>query len=140
MLPAVDLEAAGRRAALLARTLKAQPAMAGGGPLTTHVLDTSSGAPAEGMRLELFEGASPDRCVAERVCNSDGRVARLLPGDVIRPGVYMIRFYTAEYFATRGAKCFYPHCDIVFEVEDSTSHYHVPLILSPFGYSTYRGS
>lgn len=140
MPTAVDLEAAARRAGLLARTLNARPAMAGGGPLTTHVLDTSTGAPAEGMRLELFDGASDGRCIAERVCNADGRVARLLPGDVIQPGVYRIRFYTAEYFAKRGGKCFYPHCDIVFEVEDPTSHYHVPLILSPFGYSTYRGS
>lgn len=140
MHAAADVEAAARRARLLARTLKPQPAMGGGGPLTTHVLDTSTGNPAEGLRLELFDGAPPGSRLAERECNSDGRVARLLPADTIQPGVYTLRFHTAEYFAKRGAKCFYPHCDIVFEIEDPASHYHVPLILSPFGYSTYRGS
>lgn len=112
----------------------------GGGPLTTHVLDTSTGMPAEGLRLELFEGTPTAQCFAERVCNSDGRVQRLIPADTMQPGVYTLRFHSSEYFAKRDAMCFYPYCDIVFDIKDGTGHHHVPLILSPFGYSTYRGS
>jgi 5-hydroxyisourate hydrolase len=145
MLLEPDLDAATRRIELLARTLRPPrraPGMGGGsgGPLTTHVLDSSSGSPAAGLRLELFKGTAADTFVAERVCNSEGRVERLIGGEEMEPGVYMLRFHTSEYFAKRGANCFYPHCDITFVVEDATDHYHVPLILSPYGYSTYRGS
>lgn len=85
-------------------------------------------------------GAGGAALLAERVCSADGRVERLIPSDRMEPGIYTLRFHATEYFARRGAECFYPHCDVVFCVEDGADHQHVPLILSPYGYSTYRGS
>ncbi|OSX73950.1 hypothetical protein BU14_0317s0010 [Porphyra umbilicalis] len=121
-------------------------------PLTTHVLDTSTGAPAAGMAVTLHRlgdgsgsdggGARPALLSSTRT-NGDGRVAaaELVPPTVAggwSAGTYRLRFATGAYYAP--APCFYPHADVVFTVADAGAHYHVPLILSPFGYSTYRGS
>lgn len=73
--------------------------------------------------------------------NADGRVSEvLLRGASFFPGQYRLTFETAAYFESQGLKCFYPHVEILFQVDDETQHYHVPLLISPFGYSTYRGS
>lgn len=73
--------------------------------------------------------------------DSDGRCPNLLPEDHnLEPGIYRLYFDTQEYFESQKLKCFYPNVPVTFEIEDVSQHYHVPLLLSPFGYSTYRGS
>ena len=108
--------------------------------ITTHVLDTSVGGPAAGVRvfLEMRRGDAWES-VGEGTTDDDGRVRDLLPNGA-GPAIYRIRFDTAAYFEARGVKGFYPEVAIQFEVTDAGEHHHVPLLLSPFGYSTYRGS
>jgi 5-hydroxyisourate hydrolase len=115
--------------------------------LSTHVLDTSLGRPAGGLpiRLETGGGASPDaggwQPVGEGITDDDGRVRDLLgEAKTLSPGLYRITFETAAYFAASGTKGFYPYVQVVFEITAPDEHYHVPLLLSPFGISTYRGS
>jgi hydroxyisourate hydrolase len=106
--------------------------------ITTHILDTALGKPAEGVRIQLqnFDGSA----IAEGITNSDGRVSDLLAdGQVLQPGVYKVVFDTGGYYKALNTKTFYPEVTVVFETFDTT-HYHVPLLLNPFGYSTYRGS
>ena len=105
--------------------------------ITTHVLDTSIGKPAEGIAIALtdFEG----NVVGRGHTDADGR-CRDLTEQPIQTGRYRISFDVAAYFLERGIHCFYPIVHIDFEVFDAAQHYHVPLLLSPFGYSTYRGS
>lgn len=108
--------------------------------ITTHVLDTSAGAPAAGVPVSL-EARRGDgwATVGTGTTDGDGRVADFLP-DGAAEGTYRIRFDTAAYFAAHGVRGFYPEVTVVFEVTDAGEHHHVPLLLSPFGYSTYRGS
>ena len=111
-------------------------------PLTTHVLDTATGMPAAGLSISL-EQRTGERFepVSRGVTISDGRLsAPLIAEDDWGAGVYRIRFETGAYFAARKAACFYPFVEVVFEVREPEQHHHVPLLLSPFGYSTYRGS
>lgn len=110
-------------------------------PITTHILDTSSGAPAQGVRVELFQrnGDAKER-IGEGVTDADGRVSDLLAPDSLQSGIYELHFAVGEYYAGRGEKTFYPEARITFEVGEPAEHYHVPLLLNPFGYSTYRGS
>lgn len=110
--------------------------------ITTHILDTSKGKPAEGVAV-LLE-SSPDQHhwheIARGITNTDGRVSHLLNDDIVlEPGMYRLTFYTGEYYKTHHTRTFYPRISIQFETID-TSHYHVPLLLNPYGYSTYRGS
>ncbi len=110
--------------------------------LTTHILDTSAGKPASGVkiRLEKFNAGKSWIALAEGVTNADGRVGELLEADkILEPGQYKLIFDTAGYFEKQKIKCFYPSVEIIFEISDAL-HYHVPLLLNPFGYSTYRGS
>lgn len=110
--------------------------------ITTHVLDTSQGKPAEGIRISLQKPIGPDRweTITSGVTNSDGRIADFLPAEqVIAPGIYRMLFETGSYFAKNGVAGFYPKVPVIFEIKD-TEHYHIPLLLNPFGYSTYRGS
>jgi 5-hydroxyisourate hydrolase len=110
--------------------------------LSTHVLDTARGVPAAGVAVRL-EVASGDgfRELARATTNEDGRVAALLPaGTALAAATYRLSFDTGAYFAARGEQGFFPEVAIVFAVRDATRHHHVPLLLSPFGYSTYRGS
>lgn len=109
-------------------------------PITTHVLDTSIGKPAANVaaKLERMSEGQPE-VLGESVTNADGRIADLVDG-AIDIGRYRITFDTAAYFAARGVPCFFPEVSILFEITDATQHHHVPLLLSPFGYSTYRGT
>jgi 5-hydroxyisourate hydrolase len=103
--------------------------------VTTHVLDAVTGNPADGLKVALVQGHN---IIAEAVTDDDGRVANFGP-DTLEPGIYRVRFETGPYFARDDLDTFYPHVDVTFEIT-GPEHYHVPLLLSPFAYSTYRGS
>ena len=110
--------------------------------ITTHVLDTAAGKPAVGVRMRL-EGVDGTH-VAAGVTDDDGRVRSLGP-DRLPPGTYRLVFDTAAYFTGIGQRCFYPEVVVTVALEDTGladtgQHYHLPLLLSPFAYSTYRGS
>jgi 5-hydroxyisourate hydrolase len=109
--------------------------------ITTHVLDTSVGRPAAGVSvtLDAREGASAWKQLARGVTDADGRL-RDLSAQPLPPGAYRLTFDTQAYFQSRQAASFYPEVVIIFEVRDATAKYHVPLLISPYGYSTYRGS
>lgn len=110
--------------------------------ITTHVLDTARGTPAQGVEivLSVLDGDRWDE-LARGETDADGRLGDLLPtGEPLPPGAYRLHFSTEAYFERSGDETFYPHADVVFRVTDGGGHYHVPLLLSPFGYSTYRGS
>jgi 5-hydroxyisourate hydrolase len=102
------------------------------------VLDTSAGRPATGIRVSL-EDVSGGTWLGEGHTDEDGRVPEIGP-DRLDAGDYLLRFATGEYFAARGTPALYPEVVVVFTVSDPGQHYHVPLLLSPFAYSTYRGS
>jgi 5-hydroxyisourate hydrolase len=109
--------------------------------LSTHVLDTASGRPAEGVPVILsVEGPTGWAEVARRSTDADGRITALLPaGAPLALGTTVrLRFELLDYFAGLGVQAFYPYVDVVFTLQDS-GHHHVPLLVSPFGYSTYRG-
>jgi 5-hydroxyisourate hydrolase len=108
--------------------------------LSTHVLDAVSGLPASDVRVALdrrdADGWQP---LGEAVTDDDGRVRDLAPGG-LGTGVHRLVFATGAYFSATGQTGFYPEVSVVFEVTDPGRHYHVPLLLSPFAFSTYRGS
>ena len=108
--------------------------------ITTHVLDTSIGRPAQNLPavLERVTETGTDR-IGQSATNMDGRITDLLDGP-LDVGWYRITFDTGAYFKERGVPCFFPEVAILFEVKDASQHHHVPLLLSPFGYSTYRGT
>lgn len=129
--------------------------------LSTHVLDTAQGKPAAGLVLMLEKQEQPEawlaycqarlrgenfdkpvwKRLAQGKTNEDGRCPELLPlGTQLEPGVYRLDFDTAAYFSTQGIQGFYPLVQITFEILRPDEHYHVPLLISPFGFSTYRGS
>ena len=111
--------------------------------ITTHVLDTSRGRPAAGgsIRLEIEGGSGAWQQIGQGATDADGRARDLLPEDfALTAGVYRLTFATGPYFAAQEIESFYREVVIVFTVSDPAQHYHVPLLLSPFGYSTYRGS
>jgi 5-hydroxyisourate hydrolase len=112
--------------------------------ITTHVLDTSSGRPAEGVPVVL-ERAAPEgedwEVVGRGTTDSDGRQRDLAPdGRRLAGGRYRLTFDTGAYFTRSGLKAFFPEVSVVFAVSDGEEHEHVPLLLNPYGYSTYRGS
>lgn len=109
--------------------------------ITTHVLDTSLGKPAQGIAIVLEHLTKGERKqLGAGKTNADGRLPNLLSADVrLEPGIYQLIFDTASYFKSQEIKGFYPQVTIAFEITDE-SHYHVPLLLNPYGYSTYRGS
>jgi 5-hydroxyisourate hydrolase len=110
--------------------------------ITTHVLDTSRGRPAKGVPVTLeVEAAGGWELVGKGTTNADGRIPDLVAEEItLDAGVYRLIFETATYFAAQGTEGFYPSVTIVFKFDDPAQHYHVPLLLNPFGYSTYRGS
>ncbi len=116
--------------------------------VTTHVLDTALGRPAAGVPVRLERLAAPPEptqppalpeVIAEASTDGDGRVSSLGP-DRLESGTYRLTFDTAAYFLSTGQNGFYPLVSITFELADPAQHYHVPVLLSPFAYSTYRGS
>ncbi|MDT2004224.1 hydroxyisourate hydrolase [Rhodococcus opacus] len=105
--------------------------------LSTHVLDATDGTPAAGVHVRLL---SPEGDVlASAATDSDGRIAEIAPEGLIA-ATYSLVFETGEYFAARGQATFYPQVSVTFVLDDPQRGYHVPLLLSPFAYSTYRGS
>lgn len=110
--------------------------------ITTHVLDISRGQPAAGVPVTLeLEAAGGWQLVGQGITNADGRVSDLWAAEApFASGVYRLIFDTRTYFAGNNIQGFYPQVTVVFQIENSSQHYHVPLLLSPFGYSTYRGS
>ncbi len=113
------------------------------GKLTTHVLDTAHGCPAAGLTLQLFD--SSNQLLVSATTNADGRVDRpLLEGEAMRSGRYRLEFHAGDYLRARGVKLDeVPFLDVIplaFGIDNAEAHYHVPLLLSPYGYSTYRGS
>ena len=110
-------------------------------PLTTHVLDTALGKPAAGVTVVLERaGEEGYTQVGAGVTNDDGRVNGLISDDDFAAGVYLIHFDTGSYFEATKRESFYPEVAVLFQVKDPDAHHHVPLLISPFGYSTYRGS
>jgi 5-hydroxyisourate hydrolase len=113
--------------------------------VSSHVLDTALGKPASGVRarlqrLALVDDAPHWATLAETTTDDDGRV-RSFVTESLQPGTYRVCFDTKTYFESGGRPVFYPQVDIVFSVDGGgDAHYHLPLLLSPFGYSTYRGS
>ena len=109
--------------------------------LTTHILDTSKGKPASGVTVILYYGQNDSWDeMARGVTNADGRIPDLLPKDLsLIPGIYKLRFETKDYFDKNSVPCFYPYIEIICDIQ-TKEHYHIPLLLNPFGYSTYRGS
>ncbi len=109
--------------------------------ITTHILDTTKGRPAEGITIILYGGENDEWTeLARGRTNADGRIANLVKeDDLLHYGIYKMRFETKDYYDKRQVKTFYPYVEIIFEIE-SDQHYHIPLLLNPFSYSTYRGS
>jgi 5-hydroxyisourate hydrolase len=113
--------------------------------LTTHVLDLAHGRPAAGVAIELFVRGDGLTRLARATTNADGRApSPLLDGDRFKPGLYQLDFHVGDYF--RGMRValadppFLDRVSIAFGIADAGAHYHVPLLISPYGYSTYRGS
>jgi 5-hydroxyisourate hydrolase len=106
--------------------------------LSTHVLDAMTGRPAEGVAVRLEEQVGGEwRTTAQGRTDADGRIGSL--GDP-KAGIHRLHFDTGEYFDAAGVAAFYPEVTVTFTVVDPTAHHHVPLLLSPFAFSTYRGS
>ena len=109
--------------------------------ITTHILDTSLGRPAAGVRVELHEESEEGwKPVGEGHTDANGRCNTLTGDEPQESGIYRLLFHTAAYFQAQNRETFYPEILVIFEVGDASQHYHVPLLISPFGYTTYRGS
>jgi 5-hydroxyisourate hydrolase len=111
-------------------------------PITTHVLDTARGSPAAGVSVVLEHETAPGTwaLVGRGATDADGRLRSLLEPGALRAGAYRIAFDVGAYFRGQGVDAFWRTVAIEFVVRDATAHHHVPLLVSPFGYSTYRGS
>jgi 5-hydroxyisourate hydrolase len=110
--------------------------------ISTHVLDTSTGKPAKDVRVRLERQQSGQwQVLNSSQTDADGRCAQLLPdGELLHPGPYRLAFDTGSYHHAQKIDGLYPVVEIVFQVREGESHFHIPLLLSPHGYSTYRGS
>jgi len=123
------------------------------GPITCHVLDSSRGMPGKNIQVKLEVREFSDKnetetwkIVGQTYTNNDGRCPNLVSSDYKitldsnSSAIYRITFYTLKYFDELGQKSFYPYVQVIFEITDPNQHYHVPLLISPFSYTTYRGS
>lgn len=117
-------------------------ANAASNPLSVHVLDLQSGQPTAGIRVTLEQRSGDQwRALADGVTDAQGRITALYPeGKAVSSGDYRIVFETGEHYARQGAKTFFPRVPVEFKMDADGKHYHIPLLLSPFGYSTYRGN
>lgn len=109
--------------------------------ISTHILDITRGKPAQGVpvTLEKKNGDAYSKLKSGST-DADGRIKDLVADGDLTEGTYRITFDTGAYWKATGVDGFYPEASVVFEIRDASAHYHVPLLLSPFGYSTYRGS
>ncbi len=109
--------------------------------LTSHILDTTLGKPAAGVTVILYVGENDSWTEMRRgKTNADGRINNLLDEDILlQKGIYKLRFETKDYFDMKSIRTFYPYVEIIFDIV-ADEHYHIPLLLNPFGYTTYRGS
>jgi len=123
-------------------SVSASPKRSHPDPVSSHILDTSLGLPARGVLVTMFAmgGEQAWTKLQSRVTNDDGRASNFLSWEDFKPGTYKMHFATGQYFKGKNTETFYPFAEVVFEIKDSSSHYHVPLLLNPYGYSTYRGS
>ena len=112
--------------------------------ITTHILDTARGQPARGVTVTLdvwSDGGGGWQTLGGGTTDNDGRLGTLLPAaHELWPGAYRLIFHTGNYFAAEARDAFYPQVTVEFQIKETAQHYHVPLLLNPFGYSTYRGS
>jgi 5-hydroxyisourate hydrolase len=109
--------------------------------ITTHVLDTSRGRPGAGLKVELqIKSGENWKSVGAGVTDENGRCNALLGEAPLAAGTYRLTFHAGAYFKAQHVETFYSDIPVIFEVKDARTHYHVPLLISPFGYSTYRGS
>ncbi|MFG6158086.1 hydroxyisourate hydrolase [Halomonas sp. 1390] len=129
-------------AAGIALSSAAATAMAADNPLSVHVLNIQSGQPSPGVEVELERRTDAGwESLATATTDAAGRVSALYPeGEAFEAGVYRVTFETGEWFAERDTATFFPEIPVPFQVENTEQHYHVPLLLSPYGYSTYRGN
>ena len=109
--------------------------------ITTHVLDISRGRPAAELKIELHRKAGEEwKSVGAGITDDQGRCGVLLGDAPLAVGTYRLTFHAGAYFKAQHVESFYTDIPVIFEVRDARVHYHAPLLLSPFGYSTYRGS
>jgi 5-hydroxyisourate hydrolase len=110
--------------------------------ITTHILDLASGKPAAGVRVGLARVEDVHRVpVGAGVTDADGRLRDLVPkASKVNAGVFELTFETGPYFRAHGVEPFHPRISVLVEITDPAQHYHVPLLISPFGYTTYRGT
>lgn len=117
-------------------------ALAAGNPLSVHVLNLENGLPSPGINVTLEKNVGQDwKPLAQATTNEQGRIAELYPAkQAFETGQYRVVFKTGEYFRKTGRETFFPEIPVIFEVKQADQHYHIPLLLSPYGFSTYRGS
>ncbi|KTT67551.1 hydroxyisourate hydrolase [Pseudomonas oryzihabitans] len=117
-------------------------AVAASNPLSVHVLNLETGVPSAGVHVTLERQVGESwQPLAEEVTNEQGRVPALFPEDqTFAKGEYRVVFKTGDYYRQQGRSGFFPEIPVVFEVTQPAQHYHIPLLLSPYGFSTYRGS
>lgn len=110
--------------------------------ITTHLLDTTRGMPAENVLTTLMHQQGDDwLMLGSGITDAQGRVSDFLAGEqALASGIYKLTFYLADYYASLGQRAFFPQVDVVFDIEGDGQHYHLPLLLNPYGYTTYRGS
>lgn len=111
-------------------------------PLSVHVLNLETGVPSAGIQVTLEQHSGNQwQALGQGVTNEQGRIAALFPEErSFAPGEYRVVFKTGDYYRKVGHDTFFPEIPVIFEVKDTGQHYHIPLLLSPYGFSTYRGS
>ena len=116
--------------------------LAAGNPLSVHVLNLENGLPSPGVNVTLEKHVGKDwQSLSQGVTNEQGRIGELFPAkQTLEAGEYRVVFKTGEYFKKVGRDTFFPEIPVIFEVKNVDQHYHIPLLLSPYGFSTYRGS
>tara|TARA_R110000764_G_scaffold43760_1_gene98443 strand:- start:94 stop:504 length:411 start_codon:yes stop_codon:yes gene_type:complete len=126
----------------LLMTCMAGSALAAGNPLSVHVLNLKDGLPSPDVRVTLEQlKADGWQALNESVTNEQGRITELFPqGKSLESGTYKVTFKTGDWFVQHQAPTFFPEVPVIFEVDGAVEHYHIPLLLSPYGYSTYRGN
>ena len=110
--------------------------------LSSHILDVSKGMPATGVTIKLEKYNEQTKnwsFVDEKITDNNGRITDFLPSEKTNLGIYKLTYFTSEYFKKNNTESFYPFIEVVFQIKDA-NHYHVPITLSAFGYSTYRGN